>query len=453
MTRAAGAQGAMFERRLHALVAGLTLLVIAAILALVVALDRTGSAVQSFDDRWLRWMTDLRTPWLTRVARITSVLGGPLVMVPLRLTVIVALAWRRRWLQFGAFVGATVTSELCIGPLKALIDRPRPPGALITTDSSSFPSGHAIAASVTAFGLVVVLVPAASRRTRWTIVAAVFAALMAMSRTYLGAHWASDVIAGACIGTGLAAVWSAALELERARRRGAGREEAGRRSAGATPSLRVISVVLLSLGLACVVALHLLRPDLGPAGHRISEYANGPYGYVMTAAFVSIGAGLLALGPALSQAGRRWSRAVAAAIVAAGIGMVAAGIWRTDPDRVGATTDAIHSHASAAATLVLIAAALTWSVVVRRLDVAAGLAIAAAILGALSPALHRSGVTGVSQRLLWLTLLAWLILTAWRLPDPSVSGHPSVRRGASPPETLGQRETLGWGQVRSRGSR
>ena len=79
-----------------------------------------------------------------------------------------ALAWQRRWLQLGAFLGAIVTSELCIGPLKALIDRPRPPGSLIVTDSPSFPSGHAIAASVTAIGLVVVLVPAASRRTRWT---------------------------------------------------------------------------------------------------------------------------------------------------------------------------------------------------------------------------------------------------------------------------------------------
>ncbi len=49
----------------------------------------------------------------------------------------------------------------------------------------------------------------------WTIVAASFAALMAMSRTYLGAHWASDVVAGACIGTGLAVAWPAALELGR----------------------------------------------------------------------------------------------------------------------------------------------------------------------------------------------------------------------------------------------
>jgi membrane-associated phospholipid phosphatase len=210
----------MFERRLHALVAGLMLLGIAIGLTIVVAMNRTESALQAIDDRWLAWMLDIRTPWLTRLARVVSVLGGPLVMVPLRLAVIGARAWRRRWLQFGAFVGAVITSELCIGPLKALIDRPRPTGALVTTDSPSFPSGHAIAASVTAIGLVVVLVPATNRRTRtrWTVLAAVFAALMALSRTYLAAHWLSDVIAGACIGTGLAVAWSAALELERARR-------------------------------------------------------------------------------------------------------------------------------------------------------------------------------------------------------------------------------------------
>ncbi len=42
---------------------------------------------------------------------------------------------------------------------------------------------------------------------------------MATSRTYLGAHWVSDVVAGGCIGTGLAIVWPAALELVRERYR------------------------------------------------------------------------------------------------------------------------------------------------------------------------------------------------------------------------------------------
>jgi membrane-associated phospholipid phosphatase len=215
----------MFERRQHALVTGIALLTIALAFTIVIARDPIDSVLQPADDRWLEWMRDIRTPWLTRVARVMSVMGGPMVMVPLRLLVIGALAWRRRWLQLGAFLGATVASELCIGPLKALIDRPRPVGGLSATDSASFPSGHAIASSVTAIGLVVVLVHAGNRRTHWTIAAALFAALMAMSRTYLGVHWASDVIAGACIGTGMAVVWSAALELERARRRAVERDD------------------------------------------------------------------------------------------------------------------------------------------------------------------------------------------------------------------------------------
>ena len=38
--------------------------------------------------------------------------------------------------------------------------------------------------------------------------------------------------------------------------------------------------------------------------------------------------------------------------------MIMSGIWRTDPGRSGATTDAIHSAASAFATLALIVAAV-----------------------------------------------------------------------------------------------
>jgi membrane-associated phospholipid phosphatase len=207
----------MFERRVHAIVVGVVLLVVAASMAIVVGLDPTSSILQPPDDRWLAWMIDIRTAWLTDVAKAVSFVGSVVVMVPLRLAIIVVLAIRRRWLQAAAFLGAVLTSELCIGPLKALIDRPRPPDPLIDTSSASFPSGHAIAASVTALGLVVVLVPPGRRRTRWTIAAALFAATMAMARTYLAAHWASDVVAGAAIGTGLALVWPAALELARSR--------------------------------------------------------------------------------------------------------------------------------------------------------------------------------------------------------------------------------------------
>jgi hypothetical protein len=36
-----------------------------AIVVTVVARDRTGSALQAIGDRWLAWMTEIRTPWLT----------------------------------------------------------------------------------------------------------------------------------------------------------------------------------------------------------------------------------------------------------------------------------------------------------------------------------------------------------------------------------------------------
>ncbi len=194
---------------------------------------------------------------------------------------------------------------------------------------------------------------------------------------------------------------------------------------------RVISLALLSLGAACVIALHVLRRDLDPNGHRISEYALGPYGSLMTIAFLSIGMGQLVLAMALGGAvdRSRWSAAASLAVASAGAGMIVAGIYRTDPERSGATADAIHSAASAGATVALIASALALSIVRYRVpcrvpcrrspawrpDLTAALAIMAGVLGALSPLLHRSAWTGASQRLLWLTLLAWLVVTAWRL--------------------------------------
>lgn len=208
----------MFDRQRHALALGLIVLAAGAVMSVVMYLAPLDSVLQPLDDRWLDAVVGVRTAWLTDIATVLSVLGGPFVMVPLRLVVTLALAFNRRWLQLGAWVGAVVSSELCIGPLKALVDRPRPPGGMHETTSASFPSGHAIAAAVTALGLVVVLHPPVRARTRWTLVAAGFATAMALSRTYLAVHWLSDVVGGVSIGVGWALVWPAALELIRGRR-------------------------------------------------------------------------------------------------------------------------------------------------------------------------------------------------------------------------------------------
>jgi membrane-associated phospholipid phosphatase len=97
-----------------------------------------------------------------------------------------------------------VVSEIAIGTLKALYDRPRALGSLVETSSASFPSGHAVAASVTAVAAVIALLPEGPRRYRWGAAAVGFSFLMAVSRTYLGAHWLSDAVAGVLLGTTIA---------------------------------------------------------------------------------------------------------------------------------------------------------------------------------------------------------------------------------------------------------
>jgi undecaprenyl-diphosphatase len=95
--------------------------------------------------------------------------------------------------------------------LKNAFDRPRPPiadhhvHALVALPaSSSMPSGHAL----TSFACAVVLgafVP------RLRVPLLLFAGLVAVSRTYLGVHYPSDVIVGAGVGIALGLALNAAF--------------------------------------------------------------------------------------------------------------------------------------------------------------------------------------------------------------------------------------------------
>jgi membrane-associated phospholipid phosphatase len=160
--------------------------------------------VQPLDDAFLRLMVSIRTPPLTWVAMALNLVGLTFVMTPIRIGITAWLAIRRRWWHVTAFVSAIVVSEIAIGTLKALYDRPRALGSLVETSSASFPSGHAVAASVTAVAAVIALLPEGPRRYRWGAGAVAFSFLMAVSRTYLGAHWLSDAVAGVLLGTTIA---------------------------------------------------------------------------------------------------------------------------------------------------------------------------------------------------------------------------------------------------------
>jgi undecaprenyl-diphosphatase len=90
--------------------------------------------------------------------------------------------------------------------LKVAFDRPRPPvdhpeihPLVALPSSASMPSGHATGAfaAAVAVGLV-------HHRLRWPLLA--LAALIALSRVWLGVHYLSDVIVGAGLGAAVAYV-------------------------------------------------------------------------------------------------------------------------------------------------------------------------------------------------------------------------------------------------------
>lgn len=182
---------------------------------------------------------------------------------------------------------------------------------------------------------------------------------------------------------------------------------------------RVFALVGLLSSIVLVAILHLVRDDLDPVARRLSEYAVGPYGWLMTTAFLGLGCGLLALAVSLraTASSDPVGRVTSLLGFAAGAGMIVSGAF---PTGVSSISEAIHSRASGLATAAVIAIALAYSLprMRRRTStgqdvMAAGLALCAALLGAISPILHETPWTGLSQRLLWATVTLWLLLIVW----------------------------------------
>lgn len=179
---------------------GIVLWIIGASLFIAMAIDAWAANVQEIDDAVWQWVVDHEYDILVTLGRIADFIGSSWVLTPVILGMAAWLAWKRQWLHFAGFVVAMVLSQLLIGPVKNIYQRPRPPLPLVETTSWSFPSGHAVATAAVAIALVFVLVPAGPRRRNLTLLAALGTVLMALSRLYVRAHWLSDVLAGAAMG-------------------------------------------------------------------------------------------------------------------------------------------------------------------------------------------------------------------------------------------------------------
>jgi membrane-associated phospholipid phosphatase len=170
------------------------------------------------DTWWSDVMTDGYDARLERVALWLDDLGrAPALLVILG--VIAAILIRaRRWLALAAFALAETASSLLASLLKALLERPRPPAGILHPLSTSFPSGHTAYAGVTCVALVLTFTRPGRRRLWWPAAVA-GTCLMGWSRTFLHVHWLSDVVAGGCLGAGVALVAFGLVQRYGSRRR------------------------------------------------------------------------------------------------------------------------------------------------------------------------------------------------------------------------------------------
>lgn len=182
----------------------LVLLALGLFVFVALAIPALADIVQRVDDWVYELAIDLEASIPVALAKALDFIGSTWVTAPLMILVGIYLIFRRRWEALTFWFLAMLGSQLLIGPMKNLYERARPPLPLVETSSYSFPSGHAVAGAAIAVALVIVLVPAGTKRRNLEMLAAAFAVFMALSRVYLRAHWLSDALGGAALGAAVA---------------------------------------------------------------------------------------------------------------------------------------------------------------------------------------------------------------------------------------------------------
>ena len=159
-------------------------------------------------DRWAFDIVDrLQMSALVSVAKAVTALGSSAVMI---VAVVLTAGWalvKRRPIDALALLAGAALSLLLLHVLKAAYDRPRPPGALVATEDSSYPSGHATyVVSLVACATVLVRGGAGwATRIALVTVALILVAVVDATRVYLRAHYLTDVLGGAGLGF---AIWA-----------------------------------------------------------------------------------------------------------------------------------------------------------------------------------------------------------------------------------------------------
>lgn len=141
----------------------------------------------------------------TEIMQFFTFLGTHLFLIPANLILIIWFLFveKKRWLSI-EITAISISSLLLMFILKLIFIRPRPTDPLLEQAAGySFPSGHALM-GVTFYGLLL-YITFQYVKNKWLrfflfVLFILLVLMIGLSRIYLRVHYASDVIAGFCVG-------------------------------------------------------------------------------------------------------------------------------------------------------------------------------------------------------------------------------------------------------------
>lgn len=187
----------------------LALLALAYLIRNVIVLHRTG-----FDEKVFTYLQNHISPENNDTMLFFTFLGTHTFLIPANLVLIAYFLFVQKHKWYAIKIPAIALSSLALMfGLKHFFNRPRPDVPLLfKAEGLSFPSGHALF-SITFYGLLVYIIYKSKWPTewKWTVMSLLFLLILVIgfSRVYLRVHYASDVIAGFCVGFAwlVVAIW------------------------------------------------------------------------------------------------------------------------------------------------------------------------------------------------------------------------------------------------------
>lgn len=158
-----------------------------------------------FDNAVFRFVEPYTSDFNTQVMNSITFMGDHRFLIPANLILIAYFLFikKHRWYSIKVPV-VSIGSLLVMMGLKTIFSRPRPDNPILREVSNfSFPSGHAML-SFTFYGLLIYIVWINVRNLwmRWILMVCLgfVIFLIGSSRIYLRYHYATDVLAGFCLG-------------------------------------------------------------------------------------------------------------------------------------------------------------------------------------------------------------------------------------------------------------